>query len=243
MALARRLSSLGRAARAEAGIKVRQPLARALVYLPPGSPTPPAGVVEDELNVDRVEAIGELGDVLAYELVPNFKLLGPRLGARVQAAAGGHELGGRHGRGGRSGRRATGGGRRSTTAPSSSAGTRSSCGCGPRPASPSPATGPRWWPSTWPSTTTSVGGAWPVRSSATCRTCARPPASRSPTGSISTWSGSTTSSPLFDTVAREVLARSIVDHPAAGGRGRAPPLELDDGEIGRARSTIWVVKA
>ena len=26
----------------------------------------------------------ELGDVLAYELVPNFKLLGPRLGARVQ---------------------------------------------------------------------------------------------------------------------------------------------------------------
>ncbi len=43
MALARRLASLGRAARAEAGIKVRQPLARALVYLPPGSPSPPPG--------------------------------------------------------------------------------------------------------------------------------------------------------------------------------------------------------
>jgi isoleucyl-tRNA synthetase len=84
MALARRLSSLGRAARAEAGVKVRQPLARALVYLPPGSPEPPPGVVEDELNVDRVEATGELGDVLAYELVPNFKLLGPRIGKRVQ---------------------------------------------------------------------------------------------------------------------------------------------------------------
>ena len=84
MALARRLSSLGRAARAEAGIKVRQPLARALVYLPPGSPTPPAGVVEDELNVDVVEVTADLGDVLAYELVPNFKLLGPRIGARVQ---------------------------------------------------------------------------------------------------------------------------------------------------------------
>jgi len=84
MALARRLSSLGRAARAEAGVKVRQPLARALVYLPPGSPTPPPGVVEDELNVDVVESTGELGDVLAYELVPNFKLLGPRLGGRVQ---------------------------------------------------------------------------------------------------------------------------------------------------------------
>jgi len=84
MALARRLSSLGRAARAEAGVKVRQPLARALVYLPPGSAVPPAGVVEDELNVDRVEATDELGDVLAYELVPNFKVLGPRLGKRVQ---------------------------------------------------------------------------------------------------------------------------------------------------------------
>lgn len=85
MALARRLSSLGRAARSEAGMKVRQPLARALVYLPPGSPHLPPGVVEDELNVDSVEATDELGDVLAYELVPNFKLLGPRLGARVQA--------------------------------------------------------------------------------------------------------------------------------------------------------------
>ncbi len=85
MALARRLTSLGRAARSEAGIKVRQPLARALVYLPPGSPAPPAGVVEDELNVDLVEVTDELGDVLAYELLPNFKLLGPRIGKRVQA--------------------------------------------------------------------------------------------------------------------------------------------------------------
>ena len=85
MALARRLSSLGRAARSEAGIRVRQPLARALVYLPPGSPTPPPGVVEEELNVDVVEATDELGDVLAYELVPNYRLLGPRLKDRVQA--------------------------------------------------------------------------------------------------------------------------------------------------------------
>jgi len=84
MALARRLSSLGRAARSEAGVKVRQPLARALVYLPPGSPGLPPGIVEDELNVDRVEAADELGEVLAYELVPNFKLLGPRIGRRVQ---------------------------------------------------------------------------------------------------------------------------------------------------------------
>ncbi len=84
MALARRLSSLGRAARAEAGVRVRQPLARALVHLPAGSAVPPAGIVEDELNVDAVEITEELGDVLSYELVPNYRVLGPRLGSRVQ---------------------------------------------------------------------------------------------------------------------------------------------------------------
>ena len=56
MALARRLSSLGRAARGEAGVKVRQPLARALVYLPAGAPGIPRGIVEDELNVDGVDS-------------------------------------------------------------------------------------------------------------------------------------------------------------------------------------------
>jgi isoleucyl-tRNA synthetase len=40
--------------------------------------------VEDELNVDVVEVTDELGDVLAYELVPNYKLLGARLRERVQ---------------------------------------------------------------------------------------------------------------------------------------------------------------
>ena len=80
MALARRLTSLGRAARAQAGVKVRQPLARALVFAPPQSPRPPAGVVEDELNVDLLEYRSEIADVLTYEFVPNFRRLGPRLG-------------------------------------------------------------------------------------------------------------------------------------------------------------------
>ena len=84
MDVARRLTSLGRAARADAGVKVRQPLARALVFLPPGSPLPPAGVVEDELNVDALEEAGELSEVLTFELVPNFKTVGPRLGESVK---------------------------------------------------------------------------------------------------------------------------------------------------------------
>jgi isoleucyl-tRNA synthetase len=84
MDVARRLTSLGRAARAEAGVKVRQPLARALVFLAPSSPLPPAGIVEDELNVDLLEYGRELEDVLTFELVPNFRVVGPRLGEAVK---------------------------------------------------------------------------------------------------------------------------------------------------------------
>ena len=91
MATARSIVSLGRAARSEAGVRVRQPLSRALVFLPAGTVPPPAGVVEEELNVDRVEYSDRLSDVLTYELVPNFRSLGPRLGPRapkVRAALG-----------------------------------------------------------------------------------------------------------------------------------------------------------
>ena len=84
MAVARRLTSLGRAARAEAGVKVRQPLARALVFLPNDAPRPPADVVEDELNVDVLEYGTELAEVLSFELVPNFRSVGPRLGEAVK---------------------------------------------------------------------------------------------------------------------------------------------------------------
>jgi len=84
MAVARRLTSLGRGARADAGVKVRQPLSRALVFLPTGVVMPPAGIVEDELNVDELEYGTELAEVLNFELVPNFRSVGPRLGEAVK---------------------------------------------------------------------------------------------------------------------------------------------------------------
>jgi isoleucyl-tRNA synthetase len=84
MALARRLTSLGRAARSEAAVKVRQPLARALVFLPSGSPEILRDIVADELNVDEIDTADELSEVLSFELVPNFRALGPRLGERVK---------------------------------------------------------------------------------------------------------------------------------------------------------------
>ncbi len=84
MGLARRLTSLGRAARSEAGVKVRQPLARALVFLPTDAPAILHDMVADELNVDAVDVAEELGEVLEFELVPNFRTLGPRLGEQVK---------------------------------------------------------------------------------------------------------------------------------------------------------------
>ncbi len=84
MALARRLTSLGRAARSEASVKVRQPLSRALVFLPAGSAQILVDIVAEELNVDRIDTADELSDVIQFELAPNFKTLGPRLGERVK---------------------------------------------------------------------------------------------------------------------------------------------------------------
>jgi isoleucyl-tRNA synthetase len=82
MDLARRLTSLGRAARSEAGVKVRQPLSRALVFLPPDAPAILHDLVAEELNVDEIDVADELSEVLEFELVPNFRTLGPRLGER-----------------------------------------------------------------------------------------------------------------------------------------------------------------
>jgi isoleucyl-tRNA synthetase len=80
MGLARRLTSLGRAARSEAGVKVRQPLSRALVFLPPDAPVILHDLVAEELNVDEIDVAEELSEVLEFELAPNFRALGPRLG-------------------------------------------------------------------------------------------------------------------------------------------------------------------
>jgi isoleucyl-tRNA synthetase len=84
MELARRLTSLGRAARSEAGVKVRQPLSRALVFLPSDAPAILRDLVAEELNVDEIDVAEELDEVLQFELVANFRTLGPRLKDEVQ---------------------------------------------------------------------------------------------------------------------------------------------------------------
>ena len=73
---------LGRRARSEAGLKLRQPLRRAWVR---GAPRAKAHAEEirDEL---RVKEVGfDEGPVAVAPLLPNLRVLGPRLGARVNA--------------------------------------------------------------------------------------------------------------------------------------------------------------
>ena len=80
--LAMRLSSLGRAARSKAGIKVRQPLQRALVNLQ-GLPEEVVSQVREELNVKEVVAIQDETELLDFQLKPNMAVLGPKYGDRV----------------------------------------------------------------------------------------------------------------------------------------------------------------
>jgi len=82
MDLARSVTSLGRAARVDAGVRTRQPLPRALVLLAGGEQIDAAVADEiaSELNVKRIEVVDSLEGLLDYSVIPNFRALGPRLG-------------------------------------------------------------------------------------------------------------------------------------------------------------------
>jgi isoleucyl-tRNA synthetase len=90
VALARRLVELGRAARAESGVKVRQPLARALISAE-AFPTLPADLraeIADELNVGTLTPLSEAGQSLVdVSVKANFRALGKRFGKEVQQVA------------------------------------------------------------------------------------------------------------------------------------------------------------
>ncbi len=84
MDVARQVASLGLAARNSAGLKVRQPLARALAYAGGRSTLRPelVEIVVDELNVKQLEFVEQASQLVRYHVLPDNKLLGPRFGAR-----------------------------------------------------------------------------------------------------------------------------------------------------------------
>jgi isoleucyl-tRNA synthetase len=89
VALARRLVDLGRAARADSGVRTRQPLGRALVSAAGFDALPDElrQLVATELNVGGLEPLSGGGDLVDVTVKANFRSLGRRYGKRVQEIA------------------------------------------------------------------------------------------------------------------------------------------------------------
>ena len=92
MALVQRVASLGRAARSNARIKVRQPLAAVSVAVPTAADAAAverhAETIADELNVKEVKLAEAGSDARRYTIKPNLRVLGPRLGPQLPALRG-----------------------------------------------------------------------------------------------------------------------------------------------------------
>ena len=90
MQVARDAVELGRSARAQAKLKVRQPLAEAVVVAAPGERAAIERfreLVLDELNVRDVRFVADAEELGRWELKPNYRALGPRFGKHMPQAA------------------------------------------------------------------------------------------------------------------------------------------------------------
>jgi isoleucyl-tRNA synthetase len=90
VAMTRRVVELGRAARAESAIKIRQPLQRALISANGWSKLPKdmKDQIADELNVIDLADIADAdGDLVNISIKANFKSLGAKYGKEVQDIA------------------------------------------------------------------------------------------------------------------------------------------------------------
>ncbi len=90
VALSRRLVELGRAARAESKLKIRQPLSRALVAASGWGAMDPEirEHIQDELNVLRLDLLADENEgLVSISIKANFRSIGARYGGDVQAIA------------------------------------------------------------------------------------------------------------------------------------------------------------
>ncbi len=89
MRLAIRVSSMGRAARSKAKVRIRQPLARLLVRVRSSEEAELLDVVSphimDELNIKEILVMENEGQVANFQIKPNLQLLGPKFGADLPA--------------------------------------------------------------------------------------------------------------------------------------------------------------
>jgi isoleucyl-tRNA synthetase len=90
MEAVRRTVELGRAARAQAKAKVRQPLRRAVVVASDeerGAIEASSALVIAELNVKELDFVSDEADLVSYAVKPNYRSLGPRFGKRMPQVA------------------------------------------------------------------------------------------------------------------------------------------------------------
>ncbi len=91
MTLVMRMASLGLAARAQANLKVRQPLAEAAFSVSSSAEAQSllrhADLLMDELNVKRVRQLGSAGEAVSYSLKPLSKQLGQKYKAQFPQVA------------------------------------------------------------------------------------------------------------------------------------------------------------
>ncbi len=81
---------LGRAARAQAKAKVRQPLRRAVIVANDAERaaiSASAELVRAELNVKELDFVEEESELVSYAVKPNYRALGPRFGKRMPQVA------------------------------------------------------------------------------------------------------------------------------------------------------------
>ena len=87
--LVKRVASMGRAARAKAAIKVRQPLSEVLVRPRDGAEAATLvrneALLLEELNVKALATLEDETGVVTFDVKPNLPVLGPRLGREVGA--------------------------------------------------------------------------------------------------------------------------------------------------------------
>ena len=90
MAAVHRTVELGRAARAQAKVKIRQPLRRAVVVANDEERAAVQrleGLVTSELNVKEIEFVTDAGELADYRVKPNYRTLGPRFGKDMPLVA------------------------------------------------------------------------------------------------------------------------------------------------------------
>lgn len=85
MDLVRDVCSLGRDAREEVNIKVRQPISEVILPKSVGDIIGNLStIIEEELNVKTITYKEDMTDYLNYSLKPNFKILGKELGPKIK---------------------------------------------------------------------------------------------------------------------------------------------------------------